>query len=468
MTSLFGNKTMVNMDGSSVGHFRYQMPAVLVKHEGSGKMKKSVLTNVKEVCECVGRPTEFLLHYLGQKLNATAKIDKDVCRSYVSGHHDAKLVQEYVLKFISETVMCHACRNPETTCHTEGKNKKKTMFLCCKACGGRSDLDPSDRFVKFMMTQQTNNTASAAFGHAATSGNATCDNLVIGSTSTEKKECPQCSHKTSKPVCSKCGFNLKTSTKSSGYVAEVITSTTETDRKREQKKRECQDCGHRTSKPFCSKCGACISVKENDRSEERKTKAEVDEQLVDTIKDWMAGFEVPGLQVSPNERALESLTSYLKTNGFAEETTWDQLGAMVQAVAENVGKPLLLEEGKIQPAKVARSAQKTMEVWSELIERLCAAAPDHDAVADMVVRKVQMGIASVSAYDTADDKCQSVIVGVLLALREVHGIAAGLYEACQRLDDKSIVMNKFIEFLSQELEDSDSDEGVGEDEVEHA
>merc|ERR1719359_617029 len=101
-----------------------------------------------------------------------------------------------------------------------------------------------------------------------------------------------------------------------------------------------------------------------------------------------------------------------------------------------------------------------MDNWSSLLEDLCAVVADNEAAADMVICKVQMGIAYLCPSEpVAVDKSQCLVVGVLLALREVHGIAAGLLEGCQRLQDKSFAMNKFIEFMSEELEDDESQDG---------
>ena len=36
---------------------------------------------------------------------------------------------------------CVNCKNPETTCNIEGKKKNMVLYLTCKGCGGRTDLD---------------------------------------------------------------------------------------------------------------------------------------------------------------------------------------------------------------------------------------------------------------------------------------------------------------------------------------
>jgi len=186
----FSSKGTINMDGSSDLYYRYTMPGIVVKHEGKGKMKKSVLVNIKEVCERIGRPPDYLITYLGQKLSAMAKTEKDLALSYVTGHHDLGQVQVQVLNFIREAVMCHKCHNPETSCHTEGSKKQQVFFLQCKGCGKRSDLNTTDRFVKYMISHHAE---EGNYGHAACTTNA-----MVTAEVTTKKECPKCHRKTSK------------------------------------------------------------------------------------------------------------------------------------------------------------------------------------------------------------------------------------------------------------------------------
>jgi translation initiation factor 5 len=137
----------VNMNGSQDPYYRYTMPCISVKVEGTTKMIKSVLVNIEDVCRAIGRPPDYLVTYLGQELSANSKIEKDTGKAYVTGHFEERKVQELVFKFIKDTVTCTNCNNPETTCNIEGKKKNMMLYLTCKGCGGRTDLDGADRFV---------------------------------------------------------------------------------------------------------------------------------------------------------------------------------------------------------------------------------------------------------------------------------------------------------------------------------
>ena len=60
---------------------------------------------------------------------------------------------------------CGNCNNPETSVHIEGKKKQAILYLTCKGCGRRTDLDSTERFVKYMIQHPP---SDADFGHAKT------------------------------------------------------------------------------------------------------------------------------------------------------------------------------------------------------------------------------------------------------------------------------------------------------------
>jgi len=253
MTS-FTNKSSINMDDSSDPNFRYKMPAIVVKHEGTGKMKKSVLVNIESVCQSIGRPVDYLVTFLGQRLSASSRIEKCLSHSYVSGHHDVRQVQAHVLKFIQEFVMCPTCGNPETSCHIEGSKKHKAISLQCKGCGTSSpDLDSTDRFVKYMILHHAEN---ASFGHAteAKAGDLTSTMQAL-ETPVAKRKCSKCGHKTSKSTCSKCGASVLNNPQSVDSCKKPEIAETDEGIMCADTKRQCPQCKHKTRKPVCSRCG---------------------------------------------------------------------------------------------------------------------------------------------------------------------------------------------------------------------
>jgi len=415
----------INMDGSSDLHYRYKMPAILVKHEGKGKMNKSVLLNIKAVCESIGRPADYLLTYLGQTLNATTKLEKNPALSYVTGHHDQGQVQEQVLKFIKDTVMCRCCDNhcPETSCYVEGSKKRQSLFLHCKGCGRDSYLDTSDRFIKYMISHPAE---AATYGHA-TQANTTS---TTPATIVEKKECPECHHKTSKSTCSKCGATVAS-------VNSLAGDATEQPAVGIKGRKECPRCEHKTSKAICSKCGTHMG--------ELASIAEdgVTKELTSAVRPWMAAMEASNDGVS-----LEDFEGHITTACLVQCTPLHQLGAVVQVIVgliiDRCGSAPVL-----QPKDVAQQAEAIVKLWSWLIEQLCVKIGDGDAAVDTILVHVHEGVGDAASGDR-------LVVGLLLALRDVSCVADGLLEGCRRLTVQSVAMKKFVEFLQgQEEEESD-------------
>lgn len=254
----------LNLDGSDDPFYRYKMPALQVKVEGSSKMVKTVLLNLDDVCRAIGRPCDHMLVFLGQNLSAAANVDKRTGKTYISGAHEQATVQQHVFQFLQDTVLCGRCGNPETTLRIEGSKKKKGAHLTCKGCGACMDLDATDRFVKYMILHPPED---AAYGHADAGGGNVHSQLqeeVAASTSDRKKvPCGQCGHRTSKAICSKCGAATDAAA-AAGFFAHQCSD--ERHHSKEQAggtgkgaKKECPSCGHRTSKASCNKCGASLA-----------------------------------------------------------------------------------------------------------------------------------------------------------------------------------------------------------------
>merc|ERR1712187_476019 len=95
--------------------------------------------------------------------------------------------------------MCAHCKNPETVCSIKGVKKGKSISLSCKSCGNHTSLDPSNRFVKYMLQHPPDNAVE----------NMEDAEAEKKTTKSNKSKCLSCGHKTSKPTCSKCGASVR-------------------------------------------------------------------------------------------------------------------------------------------------------------------------------------------------------------------------------------------------------------------
>lgn len=158
---------MINIDPEKLDDtfYRYKMPAVQIKIEGSGNGIKTVIPNIHDVCERLNRPEEILIRFFGNKLGAQSTIIKTDDKFLVMGQFPQTRIQEEVYEFIKKYILCRSCRNPETDVIVE--SKRKIASLKCNSCGKISSLDPGDKTYNFFTLYYTNNKAAPEKPHAA-------------------------------------------------------------------------------------------------------------------------------------------------------------------------------------------------------------------------------------------------------------------------------------------------------------
>ena len=110
-------------------HYRYKMPKLTAKVEGSGNGIKTVITNMSAIAKALGRPPSYPTKYFGCELGAQITTHND---SYVvNGSHDPDKLLELLYGFIRKFVLCSKCTNPETILSVSGQ----TIRQKCIACG---------------------------------------------------------------------------------------------------------------------------------------------------------------------------------------------------------------------------------------------------------------------------------------------------------------------------------------------
>ena len=135
---------LVNIPRSvSDSHYRYKMPALLVKIEGRGNGIKTRLMNIVEIAKALDRPFVYLIKFLGFELGSQVVIKDDYL---VSGKHEPLDLANLLDKFIDRYVLCGGCKNPETILRIH----KELPRLRCKACGFVSNCDGSHKIANYM------------------------------------------------------------------------------------------------------------------------------------------------------------------------------------------------------------------------------------------------------------------------------------------------------------------------------
>ena len=91
-----------------------------------------------------------LIKYFGFELGAQTNTNPADDRWIINGAHEANKLQDYLDGFISRYVLCKKCKNPET----DVQFKDGRIFLDCKACGQRSEVDPRLKLSSFILKTQ--------------------------------------------------------------------------------------------------------------------------------------------------------------------------------------------------------------------------------------------------------------------------------------------------------------------------
>lgn len=117
-------------------YYRYKMPSVIVKIEGSGNGIKTVFPNIEEICAALSRPVEFIMKHFQWELGAqrTMKKSNDNTKCLLMGKFEEDRIQRSVDGFVEKFVLCSKCRSPETKLSIE---KAENVYSTCDACGAK-------------------------------------------------------------------------------------------------------------------------------------------------------------------------------------------------------------------------------------------------------------------------------------------------------------------------------------------
>lgn len=129
--------------------YRYKMPAMVSKIEGSGNGIKTCLVNMADVAKALKRPAVVCTKFFGCELGAVCRYDErdGEARSIVHGAHQTDVLQKHLDKFIHKYVLCPKCKYPEI----DIKVKSGMVGARCAACGWAGDLDNAHPLAKVIV-----------------------------------------------------------------------------------------------------------------------------------------------------------------------------------------------------------------------------------------------------------------------------------------------------------------------------
>ena len=106
---------------------RFQIPKV----KGHIQGVKTVISNLNQITDTLGRPLKHLLKYLSRELASTTE---QVNQLVVFGSKiPASKINEKIQSYADEFVTCRECNKPDTKLNKEGD----IYYFKCQACGAR-------------------------------------------------------------------------------------------------------------------------------------------------------------------------------------------------------------------------------------------------------------------------------------------------------------------------------------------
>ena len=132
----FNNSKLINIGGDPDDQFyRYKMPVIETQVTGRGNGIHTHFKNSSEVAHAIGHPEEIILKYISYELASNLNLKNNS----FSGKLDDK-IQDTILNYINNLVLCIKCNNPETMYEIEGKKKRIKLFSKCASCGYRCEV----------------------------------------------------------------------------------------------------------------------------------------------------------------------------------------------------------------------------------------------------------------------------------------------------------------------------------------
>eukprot|EP00796_Vickermania_ingenoplastis_P011977 gene11977-8250_t len=128
-------------------YYRYTMPPVETKIEGSGNGIKTVFPNILDVCSSINRPSEVVMKFFQFECGAQRTVSRDQ-KCWLMGQFQEDRIQKVLDDFVTKYVLCDKCRSPETNYTLENKN----LTSHCDACGRSRQLKNVHKVDTFMLS----------------------------------------------------------------------------------------------------------------------------------------------------------------------------------------------------------------------------------------------------------------------------------------------------------------------------
>jgi len=124
------DRAITQLPPESARKDRFEMP----KPVSSATGNRTILYNLKEICDRLKRNRNHLLKYLAGELATSGAIDRS--HAIFQGRFDNKSLEQLIERYVNEFVLCPICHQPDTRI----ARKDRVYFLVCEACGASSSI----------------------------------------------------------------------------------------------------------------------------------------------------------------------------------------------------------------------------------------------------------------------------------------------------------------------------------------
>ena len=109
---------------------RFEVPKI----KGSLQGNKTVLSNLMQIAQHIGRKPEHLIKYLSRELGMPAETKGNFV--IFTGKGNSARINEKIEEYTEKLVICKECNKPDT----ELKKQQNIYIMKCQACGARYSI----------------------------------------------------------------------------------------------------------------------------------------------------------------------------------------------------------------------------------------------------------------------------------------------------------------------------------------
>ncbi|MBR9679662.1 MAG: translation initiation factor IF-2 subunit beta [Candidatus Altiarchaeota archaeon] len=111
---------------------RFEPPRMANSIEGN----KTLIKNIMEVADYIGRDPKHLMKFMGKDLGAAWRIDGN--RAIMIGKFGSVILNKKLDKYVKDYVICSVCEKPDTKL----VKVDRVFIMKCEACGAMSPIPP--------------------------------------------------------------------------------------------------------------------------------------------------------------------------------------------------------------------------------------------------------------------------------------------------------------------------------------